>query len=258
MRFDRFTILKKEEFGSLYKIDLGCTVDNAPEVKPCQFLMLNIPDSEFTLGRPFAIFDYKNKGSNIELSVLIKVKGKGTAEIAKKEKGDFLDVTWPLGKCHEIDYENYIIVAGGYGIAGVKVLVEELINKSKKIKVLYGGKIKEDLSVSKLFKKVDLIKATEDGSAGYKGLVTDLLKEEIGDLDKGVCISCGPDNMMKEVYKITSAANIPSYFLMEERMGCGFGVCLGCAIHTADGKYKLVCKDGPMFKGEEIFRGCEG
>ena len=218
----------------------------ARECQPGQFVNLKCSQlHDPLLRRPISIFDAdKEEG---EIYLLIKIVGKGTNLLSMLEKGDKLDVLGPLGNSFpKDDFRNPLLVAGGIGIAPLHFLAKNLNNP----KLIWGAKSeKEFFFLEELSEIARLFLFTEDGSLGEKGLATDKLPS----LSQGhdVIFACGPVLMLKEVVKIAREIGIPSFISLEERMACGFGACLGCAVRTIKG-YKILCKDGPILPGEEV------
>ncbi|MBC7330560.1 dihydroorotate dehydrogenase electron transfer subunit [bacterium] len=220
--------------------------DIARNCQPGQFLNLRCSQLyDPLLRRPISIFDAdKDKG---EISLLIKIVGKGTNLLSRIEEGDKLDVLGPLGNSFpKDDFRNPLLVAGGIGIAPLYFLAKNLIHPT----FIWGAKSeREFFLLDELRKSSRLFLFTEDGSFGEKGLATDKLSS----LSRGhdVIFACGPVPMLKEVVRIAKEIYIPSFISLEERMACGFGACLGCAVRTKRG-YKILCKDGPILPGEEV------
>ncbi len=205
------------------------------------------------LRRPFTIYDIK--GERVE--ILYKVVGRGTNMMKDLKEGETVSLLGPLGNGFDLNgfIENPVLVAGGTGIASLNMLVKRLAEGRgfKGGALLIGGKTSGDIIPFKKYidmgYKVEI--TTEDGSLGKKGLVTDLLEERVS--DKSVIFACGPNEMLKKVLEIARSRGIPSQLSLESVMACGVGVCLGCAVEVeGEERYKLVCKDGPVFKGEEI------
>lgn len=209
--------------------------------KPGQFYMLRAWDIEPFLSRPISICDV----SEDVITFLYEVKGKGTDIFSKLEKGDSIYLLGPLGNGFEIEEEGKIaIVAGGIGIAPMVYLA-----KSLKCKIdIYAGYRGEPYILDKFEDHVEKIYiSTENGAAGHKGYITELFNPE----KYSLVISCGPTIMMEKVVGMCKNKHVPIYISMERRMACGFGACLGCTIETIFGM-KRVCKDGPVFLGEEV------
>jgi dihydroorotate dehydrogenase electron transfer subunit len=182
---------------------------------------------------------------------LYKVVGSGTRWLSQKTKGSEIDILGPLGKGFRIKDTKALLVSGGHGIAPLYGLAEELSKKGIEIEFIAGVKNAEHLTcVEKLENlgiKVHI--ATEDGSAGTKGYVTDLLKSRI--FKEVTIYSCGPKPMLKAVALLAAKANVEAQVSVDEYMACGIGACKGCAILTTEG-YKLVCKDGPVFDSQIV------
>ncbi|MCF7916511.1 MAG: dihydroorotate dehydrogenase electron transfer subunit [Candidatus Omnitrophica bacterium] len=222
--------------------------------KPGNFLHLK---SEATiLRRPLSI----HKIANNLIYILFKVKGKGTRALAEKKKNDSLDIIGPLGNGFKVKRgESSILVAGGIGVAPLLFLAQKLA-KSPRSKVqgpkleniiLLGAKDKREVVCEKDFKNLGFqVKiATEDGSKGKKGFVTDLLKEQL----RTNIYACGPKDMFSQMNKILkNITNIDVQVSFEQFMGCGLGVCCACVIDTRQG-YKKVCADGPVFNLADIY-----
>jgi len=216
------------------------------ECRPGQFVNVRCsPFYEPLLRRPLSIFDIdKEKG---ELSLLIRIVGKGTKLLSQLEKGDELDVLGPLGNSFPYEnYENPLLIAGGIGVAPLHFLAKTLDQPT----FIFGAKSKDELyALDELKRLAKVLVFTEDGSEGERGLATDKLPKLIPEHD--VIFACGPVGMLREVARIAKKMGIPSFLSLEERMACGFGACLGCGVRTRDG-YKRVCKDGPIMPGEEV------
>jgi len=223
---------------------------------PGQFVMLKI-DNSLTplLRRPFSI--HRVDGSKIE--VLYGVVGKATEILSKRKAGGHIDVIGPLGNgfdCrapHTGHRRRPILVAGGMGVAPLVFLAKNF----KKVKglVLIGAKTKKQILCEKEFQRLgfDVKIATDDGSLGFRGRVTDLLKNLLWTMDHRLwtIYACGPRPMLKEISRLSNKYNIPAQISLEEHMACGIGACLGCVVNTKRG-FKRVCKEGPVFWAEEI------
>jgi len=206
------------------------------------------------LRRPFSI--HKAGGSVIE--ILYEVIGKGTEILAKRKAGEHLDIIGPLGNGFSFQLSaksryRPVLVAGGMGVAPLVFLAQKL--KNYKGLVLIGARTKKQILCEKEFQKAgfDVKIATDDGSAGFRGRVTDLLEDLLqAPSDKLRAIyACGPRPMLKEISRLAGKYKIPSQISLEEHMACGIGACLGCAVNTEEGS-RRVCREGPVFKAQEI------
>lgn len=244
------------------------------KVLPGQFVMIRASDAGFVsdplLSRPFSIHRQAMDGS---IEILYKVVGKGTGLMSYLRKGDYVEFLGPLGNGFSIlpstlPFEEFIIVAGGIGVAPMVSLIEALKQSysDKTIKVFLGGRNEEDLLCVEELKSLatEVVLTTNDGSAGIKGYVTDALKEYLSSLIRtphsasGITMyACGPTPMLQAVLNITEPMNVKTYFSLESAMACGIGLCMGCVVKRREGGYSLVCKDGPVFRGEDIEIGDE-
>ena len=207
-----------------------------------EFVNLEIPS--LFLRRPISVCDY----SDSSLTLVYKVVGEGTEVMAKAKVGDKFDVLLGLGNGYDISLceKSALLLGGGVGVPPLYNLCKKLIAQGKKVTVVLGFNTSSEIFYEDEFKSLgaDVKVTTVDGSYGIKGFVTDA----IGDVDYDYFFTCGPLPMLKAVFKATSTSG---QFSFEERMGCGFGACMGCSCKTNFGN-KRVCKDGPVFKKEEI------
>jgi dihydroorotate dehydrogenase electron transfer subunit len=182
--------------------------------------------------------------------------GRGTQILASKEKGEVLDVLGPLGKPFTFpgkDIKQIVFIAGGIGVAPFLLFADALkAHKAKKI-LLYGARSREHTFPMAEFKKagVKVHVATEDGSVGAKGRVSELFTKITIEPFSTRIFTCGPKAMMAAVQKFTMDSGLKGEGSMEEVMACGLGACLGCSIQTTKG-YRTVCHDGPVFALEEL------
>lgn len=203
---------------------------------------VNIKLDGLYLRRPISVCDYEND----TLTIVYKVVGKGTEQMSQMTSGS-LDVLTGLGNGYNIDNnaQNVLLLGGGVGVPPLYNLAKKLINSGKKVCVILGFNTKSEVFYENEFKNLgaDVTVATADGSYGVKGFVTDAMPENYD-----YFYTCGPEPMLKAVYKSTKTSG---QFSFEERMGCGFGACMGCSCKTLTG-YKRICKDGPVLEKEEI------
>ena len=224
---------------------------------PGQFVNIKVSDSiEPLLRRPFSI----HRVSMADIEILYEIVGPGTEILSQKNAGEYLDIIGPLGtgftfndRPRERQTERTILVAGGMGVAPLLFLAEKL--KKHNPLVLLGVKTKSQILCEKDFKDLgcEVRIATDDGSRGFKGKVTDLLKHLPSTIDHrpSTIYACGPRPMLKEISLVSKKHNIPAQISLEEHMACGIGACLGCAVKTKSG-FQRVCKEGPVFAADEI------
>jgi dihydroorotate dehydrogenase electron transfer subunit len=235
--------------------------------RPGQFVMIRDPKrGEPLLPRPLSVYGFHREGGQAILELLYRAAGRGTSLFSKMKPGAFLNVLGPLGRGFTLhpDVSKVILLAGGVGIAPLTYLLHEGILRDAtlqrpEITAYVGVKTAELLTgLDRLKSFCDLRTATDDGSAGYHGLVTNLL---CGDLDrylpeKTMIYGCGPAAMIRALGLIVKESAIRCEVSLEERMACGIGACLGCAVAITDshGKtaYRRVCHDGPVFDIREI------
>lgn len=240
-------VISTDKIGQGY-ILLSIRIDDMPLFSPGQFMMLQVSDSyDPLLLRPFSILDaYDNV-----YRFLIKIVGRGTKLISDFRYGKKLFLTGPFGNGFPLDVRsNSIIIAGGVGIASVFAFVQRLHKDNISYKLLYGATTADELVLLNMIMPYNPIITTDDGSAGYHGVVTDVLKKIIK--REHTIFACGPTRMLSAVKNIAKKQDNVCYLSLEARMACGFGVCLGCTIFDKNGNPKRVCKDGPVFKAEEV------
>ena len=236
-----FTILTNEKLtDSVYKMTLSG--DTTEIVRPGQFV--NIKLEGLYLRRPISVCDW----SKDTVTIIYKIVGSGTEQMAEIKAGEKLDILNGLGNGFDttLSGDNPVLIGGGVGIPPMYGVCKELINQGKSVKVILGFNSKEDVFYKDEFEALgaEVFIATADGSMGTKGFVTDVLK----DLDYSYFFTCGPMPMFKAIENIAKTSGQYSF---EERMGCGFGACMGCSCKTKYGN-KRICKDGPVLIREEI------
>lgn len=217
--------------------------DTSNITAPGQFI--NIEIAGFYLRRPISICEY---GENF-IKIIYKVVGQGTEKLSNMKKGEKLDVLTGLGNGFNIKNsgDKPLLIGGGVGTPPMYELCKELINMGKKPIVVLGFNSKQDAFYEEEFKKlgVDVYISTVDGTCGIKGFVTDVIREL---KNYTYYYACGPLPMLKAVW---NTINTDGELSFEERMGCGFGACMGCTCETKNGP-KRICKDGPILKKEEV------
>ncbi|MCL2024169.1 MAG: dihydroorotate dehydrogenase electron transfer subunit [Coriobacteriia bacterium] len=206
-----------------------------------------------------------------ELLIMYAVVGTGTEVLAGKAVGDTsMDIIGPLGSCWPIeeDVRTPLIVGGGLGIAPLGMLAHAFRDRGINVKIIQAAQTAERLIVREAHERVkrDIVFATDDGTCGYHGIVTDLVREALAERAEGaertgdtaeaatmfdVAYVCGPEPMQKAVSEVLLQAGVRTYVSFERRMACGVGACLGCTVPTIDG-LKRACADGPVFAAEEV------
>ena len=228
-------------------IRLNCPEIEKPE--PGQFVMVRCGD-ECVLPRPFSIHQVTNR-EDLTLYFAALENGKGTDWLSQRKVGDKIELIGPMGKGFSIypTSHNLLLIAGGMGVASLYFLAEENTRKGYSITTLYGGAIRNPYIEGLFTPDVKLIIATENGSSGHKGLITDLLPEHADRADQ--IFACGPLPMYKAMAQMPELKGKPVQVSLEVRMGCGRGVCYGCTVKTKQG-LKQVCQDGPVFNLGDI------
>ena len=215
--------------------------DTSAITKPGQFV--NIKLEGMFLRRPISVCDVQGD----VLTIIYKVVGKGTEAMSKMENGT-LDILTGLGNGYDLSLtgHNPVLLGGGVGVPPMYLLCKRLIEEGKKPTVILGFNKQDEVFYENEFKALGcpVLVTTVDGSYGLKGFVTDALK----DVEYTHFCTCGPEPMLKAVYRASVTSGQMSF---EERMGCGFGACMGCSCQTLTG-YKRICKDGPVMLKEEI------
>ena len=208
--------------------------------RPGQFV--NIKLDGFFLRRPISVCDCEKD----LLTIIYKTVGKGTEAMAKMVTGETLSLLTGLGNGYDTtdSGDAPLLVGGGAGVPPMYLLAKKLIQEGKAVTAILGFNTKNEIFYEEEFRALGakVIVTTVDGSYGTKGFVTDAFPE-----DPSYVYTCGPEPMLKAVYN--NAAD--GQFSFEERMGCGFGACMGCSCKTITG-YKRICKDGPVLRKEEI------
>ena len=217
--------------------------DTSAITAPGQFI--NIKLDGFFLRRPISVCDYDEK----TVTILYKIVGKGTQYLSTLATGTSLDILTGLGNGYDIEKsgQSPLLIGGGVGVPPMYRLAKELIAQKKKPIVILGFRTKKEEFYAEEFRELGATVhiATEDGSLGTKGFVTDVIKSLS---DYTYFYTCGPEAMLKAV---SDAASTSGQLSFEERMGCGFGACMGCSCETKYGA-KRICKDGPVLEKEEI------
>jgi len=236
-----------EAFSIKLKVDWNSYI-------PGQFAMLSIPN--VFLRRPFSVAQF----SDGICEIIFKIVGTGTRALSSMKSGETISILGPCGNGFNISNIEHdgkdiaVCVAGGYGIAPIYGLSEILCNSGVEVHVFYGAVSKFDLLLLDKLKAVGagLNVATEDGSIGFKGLVTELLNKELSSTSPSNVFACGPDGLLKALGEIDALRSVNVQVSLESHMACGMGVCLGCARRMKDGSFAHICKDGPVFDLNDV------
>ena len=240
MKQSLFTIKENTPLTkSVYRMRL--VGDTSDITAPGQFV--NILLDGLFLRRPISVCDRVDG----ELTIVYKVVGKGTEKMSQMKEGT-LDILTGLGNGYDLSLsgEKPLLLGGGVGVPPMYLLAKDLIREGKQVSVILGYNTKDEIFYEEEFRALgaDVTVATADGSYGVKGFVTDAMKG----MDYTYFYTCGPEPMLKAVWNASATSG---QFSFEERMGCGFGACMGCSCKTLTGN-KRICKDGPVLKKEEI------
>lgn len=242
MKQSTFTITRQSSIADgVYLMELAG--DTAAITTPGQFVNITVPG--FYLRRPLSVCDWTEDS----LTLIYKVFGNGTDALSRLEPGVGLDVLSGLGNGFDTGKSGStpLVLGGGVGTPPLYALVKRLLREGKRPYVALGFQSQSDIFFEEAFRAlgVPVVIATMDGSAGQRGTVLDAV---ISGAEYGYFYACGPMRMLKGVCETLP---IPGQVSLEERMGCGFGACMGCSINTKGGA-KRVCKEGPVFEKEEM------
>ena len=224
---------------SVYKMVLSG--DTSAITRPGQFINIKVPDKY--LRRPISVCDFDAD----TVTVIYKVVGEGTKIMSEMEKGISLDVLTGLGNGFDTGKsgDRPLLIGGGVGVPPLYNLAKKLKDEGKTVTVILGFNTSDEVFLKEEFEKIATVYlTTADGSEGQKGFVTDAMDG----IDYDYIYTCGPQAMLRAVY---DKAKTGGQFSFEERMGCGFGACMGCSCKTKYGA-KRICKDGPVLEKEEI------
>lgn len=269
MQFTSMILSNAEISPGYWRIRLTAPQEFSAAV-PGQFVMVRVSGAiDPLLRRPFAVFDVgvhtpAQSGAipQVCFEMLYRVVGKGTAMLAALHETDIVDVLGPLGTGFDQGSadEEKLIVGGGIGLAPLYLLAKELVTRKSPVRLFAGGRTRDDILCITEFERlgVECYTATEDGSLGEQGMVTEALKRRLDALKgKATIYACGPDGMLHAVAKIAAQHAIPCQVSLEGYMACGVGACLGC---VAPGKnhspetpdYRCVCTEGPVFESSDL------
>lgn len=237
---------------------------------PGQFIQVRVSDGFVPLWpRPFSIFDTNPDAG--EISILLKIAGRGTSALASKKEGDSLQIFGPLGNGFNVSNNGspVIMAAGGVGLPPLYLLAKSLIEEGfplESILFISGARKKTELFDCAELRRLntELVVCTDDGSAGEKGTVVEILENMLGNDEKPKVYACGPSGMLKKIDRMLVEKDIPGFLSLEELMPCGYGICSGCAVRVhpsaergktddnRDYHLKRICVEGPVFKAGEV------
>jgi dihydroorotate dehydrogenase electron transfer subunit len=227
---------------------------------PGQFVMIRVTDAESPfLGRPISIYALRREDGNAVIDLMVRVVGRGTSYLSRLKAGDWVDLLGPLGNGFSIfpDRRNIVLIAGGIGIAPLSFLADGYSHvRTGEIACYFGARSENVLigldRVNKTCSK--LLLSTEDGSRGHRGLITDLFERDLNQYktEDTVVYACGPFPMLMKIQDILMDTPLFCQVSVEERMACGIGACLGCAVRMKSGEYGRVCHEGPVFNIDEL------
>ncbi len=260
-------ILKNEEICTghfLLKVRLPLTF-KAP--MPGQFIMAREPGRiDPLLGRPFGVYGFEGSQDEVTVEILYKVVGKGTLLLSRLTEGDFIEVLGPHGRAFDIDPDagKVVFVCGGIGVAPITYLASHYrrLTKAKDVELIcyYGASKAANLVGIEKLKKIcsHVFISTDDGSHGFQGLITERFSADISSYDPGSAkiYACGPRSMLKELAELLVENSVFCQILIEERMACGLGACLGCTVLLKEGEgrgeHARACMEGPVFNIGDI------
>jgi dihydroorotate dehydrogenase electron transfer subunit len=219
------------------------------KIKPGQFIGVKVSEREdLLLRRPFSVADVNGD----KIRIVFRVVGPGTERLARSKNGDNWDIIGPLGKpAPLVRNRNVVICGGGVGVAPLLYLTR-VLHKANQVVVLLGARCTPELIMVSDFRRVGVKVqlTTEDGSQGVKGLVTEALAPVLSEMRAPVVYACGPKGMIEALCPLSEKVKVWAF--LEERMGCGTGVCYGCAVPKKAGGYLRLCKDGPVVSLDEV------
>ena len=250
-------ITHKENWEAYFALSF-VSPEIASSAQPGQFIMVRVSQGTHPLlRRPFSIFSARQD----TIAIFFQKAGLGTSLLSQKREGESLDILGPLGKGFSVPATEgkgrVALVGGGRGVAPLYFLAERLRPLNIEAKLYYGAKSSSDLPLKARMEEENIILccSTEDGSAGFKGLITEAFESDIGSARPERIYACGPELMLRRIAQTAQAHNIPAELSLESIMGCGFGACWGCVkkIKREDGiNWRKLCEEGPVLPAGEI------
>jgi len=256
MKLERAEVLSQEEvYENTFLMCISCP-PVAKGASPGRFLMVHCADSyDPLLPRPMSFHRFRDDRGERQFAILYDVRGRGTTWLSTRKTGETLSLFGALGRGYAINRQsqNLLLAAGGLGIAALIALADEAVAAGKTVTLLQGARTASKLYPPELLPpEVEALSATDDGSTGHHGYVTDLIARHLSWADQ--LFACGPTPMFAVMAQVMREARSRKSVqaLLEERMGCGTGICYSCAIFTRRG-VRLICKDGPRFELRQVF-----
>ena len=246
-------IIGTEEIGP-YRV-FSCADADGPQPASGQFYMLASAerwgggsDERPYLPRAISVL----AAGDGQLSFVLEAVGPGTKRLAELEQGDGLRLLGPLGNGFTAPQAGVraVLCGGGIGVAPLAMLQQELLAQGHDVTALLGFRDREHAAGGEFLEAAQL--ATDDGSVGHAGLVTELLLDELERDANAVIYSCGPPPMLDAVRAISAASGVPAQLALEAPMACGYGACYGCVVKSADGSLRRSCVDGPVIPADEL------
>ena len=233
----------------------------APEVsrgaKVGQFVMVRCGEGyDPLLPRAFSIYRVRDGEHGREFGLLYDVVGRGTEWLARRRPGETVQLFGPLGHGYAVrpGVQNVLLVGGGIGVAPLVWMADDQVERGRNVTLLLGARTTDQLYPASLLPaEVEFVTATDDGSAGHRGFVSDLVPQYAGWADQ--VFACGPTPMFRAMASVLRSVQYRKscQVLLEERMACGTGICYSCAVETRRNGMKLICKDGPRFELRDVF-----
>ncbi|MEX2246096.1 MAG: dihydroorotate dehydrogenase electron transfer subunit [Dehalococcoidia bacterium] len=239
--------------------DEAGTTDNRQQTTAGEGVAASAGDYDPLLPRPMSYARMRDGAQGAEWSLLYDVVGRGTAWMSRRRPGDRVYAWGPLGRGYEIGRgaQNLLLVAGGIGVAPLVWLSDDAVAKGLNVTLIIGARSAEHVYPSRLLRpEVEVVVTTDDGSAGRKGFATEAFAELFDWCDEA--FACGPTPMFRALAEVVRRTRLrrPVQVLVEERMGCGTGICYGCAVEVrkrGGREMKLVCRDGPRFDVRDVY-----
>ncbi|HET6460484.1 MAG TPA: dihydroorotate dehydrogenase electron transfer subunit [Syntrophales bacterium] len=261
------TVVKNKEIYTGHFLLSVKLPDSFKTPMPGQFVMLREAGRiDPLLGRPFGVYHFERSGNGAGVVILYKVVGKGTVLLSRLKEGDFVELFGPYGRAFDIYPEagKVAFICGGIGVAPITYLAlhyrRQTVARDVKLVCYYGASKAGNLVGMEKLEEIcgKVFISTDDGSAGYQGMITEKFAEDVSSYESGTSriYACGPRPMLKQLRELLAENPVSCQILMEERMACGVGACLGCTVPLNDVEgiegYARACIDGPVFNIRDI------